>query len=147
MLAWPGSSLGSFEDKSWILLAVTILPFVSARAGCSVAPGGSWPADALSMAAQVLHLAAQSVMPTLAHADIDQTAYPLDRCYPVDSKPILGFVTNGPTAVYVSVMHSGVTLAPTIGNLIAQEICQGIQVPDFEPYRVTRNFSDHTYKY
>jgi glycine/D-amino acid oxidase-like deaminating enzyme len=38
--------------------------------------------------------------------------------------PIIDYITND-TSVYVAVMHSGVTLAPTVGRLIADELTSG----------------------
>ena len=96
---------------------------------------------------QVLQLAAGSIFPEVSTAGVERTAYPLDRCYPVDSKPIVGFVTEGSTRLYVAVMHSGVTLAPLMSRLIAKEIVKDTQVVDFEPYRITRDFGNWTHKY
>ena len=95
---------------------------------------------------QVLELASEAVLPQLATAQIESTAYPLDRCYPLDSQPILGFATQGPTRVYVAVMHSGVTLGPLMGQLAAQEIAEDVSLPEFEPFRVSRKF-DNSSKY
>ena len=88
-----------------------------------------------------------AVLPELLGAEVQHTAYPLDRCYPVDSKPIMGFVTASQCRVYVAVMHSGVTLAPVMSGLAAREIVSGEDCPEFEPYRITRNFGDWTHKY
>ena len=41
--------------------------------------------------------------------------------YPVDAHPIVGF-TKEWTNLYIAVMHSGATLAPLMGKLIADEI-------------------------
>ena len=112
----------------------------------------------MTAAAQVLSLISQSVLPELKRAEVQHTAYPRDRCYPVDSKPIMGFVDrhqtealtklpNHTSRVYVAVMHSGVTLAPTMGALAAEEIVSGGEVKDLEPYRITRDFGDWTHKY
>ncbi len=57
------------------------------------------------------------------------------RVMPLDEYPILGFVAPG---LYVAATHSGVTLAPLIGELAAQEILDGVQVPMLAPYRPSR---------
>merc|ERR1712070_616066 len=51
----------------------------------------------------------------------EQTAKPV----PLDGRPIQGFVGQG-RRLYVSVTHSGVTLAPLLGHLAALEIAEGI---------------------
>ena len=40
--------------------------------------------------------------------------------------------------MYLAVMHSGVTLAPLIGRLAAQEILDDVRVDLLEPYRLER---------
>ncbi len=59
------------------------------------------------------------------------------RPMPEDGFPVLGFSEGAPD-VYVAVMHSGVTLAPLVGRLVASEILDGLSVEMLEPYRVSR---------
>jgi len=59
------------------------------------------------------------------------------RVMPRDEYPILGFAPVCPN-LYVAATHSGVTLAPLIGQLVALEILDGIQVEALEPYRPSR---------
>ena len=59
------------------------------------------------------------------------------RPMPVDGHPILGFTDLVPN-LYLTVMHSGVTLAPLVGELSATEIVDGTKVDMFEPYRLRR---------
>jgi len=56
---------------------------------------------------------------------------------PQDGLPVLGFSEGAPD-VYVAVMHSGVTLAPLVGRLVASEILDGLSIELLEPYRVSR---------
>ncbi|QES45086.1 FAD-dependent oxidoreductase [Streptomyces venezuelae] len=49
--------------------------------------------------------------------------------------PLIGFATRD-RSVYVAVMHSAVTLAPTVGRLVADEIVTGRAVPELRRYRV-----------
>ncbi len=56
---------------------------------------------------------------------------------PKDGFPVLGFSESAPD-VYVAVMHSGITLAPLVGRLVASEILDGVQVEMLEPYRLSR---------
>jgi len=48
------------------------------------------------------------------------------RPMPVDELPIVGPVP-GAAEAYVAVMHSGGTLAPTVGRLVASEIIDGVE--------------------
>ncbi|SVE52020.1 uncharacterized protein METZ01_LOCUS504874, partial [marine metagenome] len=59
------------------------------------------------------------------------------RPVPEDGFPVLGFSTQAPD-VYVAVMHSGITLAPLVGRLVASEILDNVQVEMLEPYRLSR---------
>jgi glycine/D-amino acid oxidase-like deaminating enzyme len=59
------------------------------------------------------------------------------RVMPSDEYPILGFTENCPN-LYVAATHSGVTLAPVIGELAALEILDGVQQPELAPYRPAR---------
>jgi glycine/D-amino acid oxidase-like deaminating enzyme len=45
---------------------------------------------------------------------------------PTDELPIVGHVP-GVDGAYVAVMHSGITLAPTVGRLVASEIVDGVE--------------------
>jgi glycine/D-amino acid oxidase-like deaminating enzyme len=49
--------------------------------------------------------------------------------------PIVGFVEPG---VYVAVMHSALTLAPTVGRLVASELATGLPAPELAPCRHRR---------
>lgn len=59
------------------------------------------------------------------------------RVMPADEYPIIGFAENCPN-LYVAATHSGVTLAPVIGELAALEILDGIPQPQLAPYRPAR---------
>lgn len=60
------------------------------------------------------------------------------RPMPVDSYPAVGRLSND---VYVAVMHSGVTLAPLMGELVAREIADGAEADMLKPFRPGR-FND-----
>ena len=59
------------------------------------------------------------------------------RPMPEDGFPIVGFAP-GATDVYISVMHSGVTLAPIMGRYIAREIVNDEPISELAPYRPGR---------
>ena len=75
-------------------------------------------------------------LPTLAGA----RAIPVPVGYrpmPLDELPILGFAQAVPN-LYLALMHSGVTLAPLVGELSMIEIVDGIQVALLDSYRIER---------
>ena len=59
------------------------------------------------------------------------------RPMPRDGYPVLGFARAAPN-VYIALTHSGVTLAPLIGELAAMEIVDGVSVKTLSPYRLDR---------
>ena len=66
--------------------------------------------------------------------------------YPVDAHPIVGF-TEQCSNLYIAVMHSGATLAPLMGKLIAEEIVNRRDENMLAPYRLQRDFSNLTHCY
>ena len=69
------------------------------------------------------------------------------RPMPLDGYPVLGFPAQGSPAsgsgeaapnVYIALTHSGVTLAPLIGEVAAIEIVDGVRVEGLAPYRPER---------
>ena len=93
---------------------------------------------------QIIQDAAELV-PELKHAQVQQVTAGL-MPYPADAHPIVGFA-KGCSNLYVAVMHSGATLAPLIGKLVAQEITSGQEVEVLAPYRLERNFGDLSHVY
>jgi glycine/D-amino acid oxidase-like deaminating enzyme len=59
------------------------------------------------------------------------------RVMPKDEFPIIGFAGRCPN-LYLAAMHSGVTLAPLVGQLAATEILDGVPVDLLQPYRLAR---------
>ena len=59
------------------------------------------------------------------------------RPMPIDGLPVLGFTRAVPN-LYVALMHSGVTLAPLVGELATLEILDGARVDLLEHYRPER---------
>ena len=60
------------------------------------------------------------------------------RPMPLDGYPVLGFASEAPN-LYVALTHSGVTLAPALTQLVAQEICDGTPADAvLGPYRPQR---------
>ena len=59
------------------------------------------------------------------------------RPVPLDGLPVVGAVPDAP-GIFVAVMHSGVTLGPLIGQLLAEEILQAKSSPLLSQFRATR---------
>jgi len=59
------------------------------------------------------------------------------RPLPEDEFPVIGFPTHR-RDVYITVMHSGVTLSPLVGQMAAVEILDGVDVDILAPYRPAR---------
>ena len=76
-------------------------------------------------------------LPGLTHAE----AIPVPvgwRPMPLDGYPVMGFTSEAPN-LYVALTHSGVTLAPALSQLAAQEICDGTPADAvLGPYRPQR---------
>lgn len=60
-----------------------------------------------------------------------------ERPIPKDGMPIVGGI-EGWRGLYVAVMHSGVTLAPIVGRLAAEELLEGVSFEMLNPYRLNR---------
>jgi glycine/D-amino acid oxidase-like deaminating enzyme len=56
------------------------------------------------------------------------------RPMPVDGNPLVGPLPTVRGA-YVAVMHSGVTLAPVAGRLVAEEVVHGVEAPELRGCR------------
>ena len=59
------------------------------------------------------------------------------RPVPPDGLPVLGYAQKVPN-VYIAFTHSGVSLAPLIGEFAAIEILDGARIQALEPYRLER---------
>jgi glycine/D-amino acid oxidase-like deaminating enzyme len=77
-----------------------------------------------------------AVLPSLAGASVEKVTLGL-RPMPTDSHPIIGF-PEGRQDVYITVMHSGITLAPLVGRLVATEILDDIRAELLAPFRLER---------
>ena len=62
------------------------------------------------------------------------------RPMPIDELPVIGFCAAAPN-LYIALMHSGVTLAPLVGELATVEIVDGAHVEMLAPYRPERFIS------
>src|SRR5580692_8790812 len=82
---------------------------------------------------------AASVLPGVRGVAVERVTVGY-RVMPADEYPVVGFTDRCPN-LYVAAMHSGVTLAPLIGQLAALEILDGARVSLLDAYRPSR-FTD-----
>ncbi|HXZ84977.1 MAG TPA: FAD-dependent oxidoreductase, partial [Myxococcota bacterium] len=75
-------------------------------------------------------------LPELANASLERVTLG-QRPFPVDGHPILGWAEGAP-GIYLGVMHSGVTLAPLVGQFACSEILDGARIELLEAYRPSR---------
>jgi glycine/D-amino acid oxidase-like deaminating enzyme len=83
-------------------------------------------------------LIAERFLPAIAGAELDD-AYIGWRPLPLDGHPVLG-ASGAQSDVYLAIMHSGVTLAPVVGQLAALELAEGTIVDQLDEFRPDRNF-------
>lgn len=81
---------------------------------------------------------ARDFLPSIASAQVEQI-YIGWRPLPIDGHPVLGESPNQ-RDVFLALMHSGVTLAPLVGQLVAQEISGAISLDRLAPFRPARQF-------
>ena len=83
-------------------------------------------------------LIAERFLPAIAGAELDDV-YIGWRPLPLDGHPVLG-ASGAQSDVYLAIMHSGVTLAPVVGQLAASELAEGTIVDRLDEFRPDRNF-------
>jgi glycine/D-amino acid oxidase-like deaminating enzyme len=108
---------------------------IVAGAGTATSPAEGAAAEPDEYARRILRDAAQ-VLPGLRGVAVERVTVGR-RVMPADEYPIVGFAASCPN-LYIAAMHSGVTLAPLIGQLAALEILDQAQVSLLEHYRPDR---------
>ena len=71
-----------------------------------------------------------------AGASVERTRIGL-RALPIDGWPVSGWI-NSIGGLYVVVTHSGITLAPLLSQLVAEEIFDGVEASVLRPFRPSR---------
>jgi glycine/D-amino acid oxidase-like deaminating enzyme len=104
--------------------------------GQIVAGAGTAATEASVEQAAEIHRLAGLFLPQIEDLPVERVTLG-HRVMPRDEYPILGFNPACPN-LYVAATHSGVTLAPLIGQLAALEILDGVEVEALEPYRPAR---------
>ncbi|MEP3421639.1 MAG: FAD-dependent oxidoreductase [Erythrobacter sp.] len=88
-------------------------------------------------ARRILDVAVRYV-PALSTAEMEEVIIGW-RPLPLDGHPVIGFSPEQPGA-YLAITHSGVSLAPIVGKMTAQEILNGHTVAALDAYRPDRDF-------
>ena len=91
--------------------------------------------------ADALLVRTKAYLPAIANAEAIPTPVGY-RPMPLDGFPVLGF-TEAVQNLYIALMHSGVTLAPLVGEMTTLEIADGARVDWFAPYRPERFRANH----
>lgn len=61
------------------------------------------------------------------------------RPLPIDGHPVIGPSPASPNS-YIAIMHSGVSLAPIVGEMVSDELLNGSERSELTPYRASRDF-------
>jgi glycine/D-amino acid oxidase-like deaminating enzyme len=104
-------------------------------AGGQIVAGAGTAGAPLVDSGQILREATR-YLPALENAAIEQLTHGY-RVMPQDEYPIIGLVGQCRN-LYIAATHSGVTLAPVVGELAAIEILDGTSQPQLAPYRPSR---------
>lgn len=139
IIAAPGVHLHQRNDGRVVLGEQEGPPSTEAHAARLAGRPNDFPEPAIAAqhAARMLAAAAQYV-PDLAGAPVD-AVYIGWRPLPLDGHPVIGPSPERPD-VYFAIMHSGVSLAPIVGQLAAHELIDGTEVPRLDSYRPGRTF-------
>lgn len=86
--------------------------------------------------AELLLTEAARYLPPLKEGQVSEVRRAF-RPMPLDGHPVIGFASSVPN-LYLAVTHSGVTLAPLIGEFAAIEILDGVEIDLLKPYRAER---------
>jgi len=98
--------------------------------------GGTPVTDSSTAFGERLVARAATYLPELAQTKLESVTLGW-RVMPQDEYPILGFADRCPN-LYIAATHSGVTLAPVIGQFASMEILDGARVEILAPYRLSR---------
>lgn len=90
----------------------------------------------LEDAAAELGRRALAVVPRLAGVALESRRVGL-RALTADGLPAVGPLP-GTDGVHLAVLHSGITLGPLVGRLVARELISGDALPELDPYRLQR---------
>ena len=88
--------------------------------------------------AQRLLATTRDYLPSAGEVEVDEVIIGW-RPLPVDGHPVIG-PSPADDRVYVTIMHSGVSLAAITGDLVARELADGVETALLQPFRANRVF-------
>lgn len=139
ILVAPGIHLHQREDGRIVLGEQSGAPSNEAHAKRLQARPNCFPDnDFAGQHARRMIDAAVQYLPAIKDASVEQVFIGW-RPLPLDGHPVLGASPVRPD-VYLAVMHSGVSLAPIVGQLAAQEILTGATSGRLDEYRPDRDY-------
>lgn len=98
--------------------------------------GGGHPTAATEALSRRVLASAKSALSHAQNLEIERVTLGY-RPLPQDEMPVIGF-SGAVSGLYVTVMHSGVTLAPIVGRLASEEIIDNARVDLLDAYRPAR---------
>ncbi len=140
IVAAPGAHMHQRDDGRIVIGEQAGAPQNEAHAERLKGRPNRYPDNELAMqhAARMLAAAARFA-PGIAAATVDDVRIGW-RPLPLDGHPVLG-ASPARREVYFAIMHSGVSLAPIVGQLATQELVSGIAIDRLDEYRPDREFA------
>ena len=137
----PGVHIHQRLDGRIVLGEQDGAPQTEAHAARLAARPNRFPTDDLANqhAARILATAGECCA-AISQAEVEDV-YIGWRPLPLDGHPVMGFSPTRNSA-YLAIAHSGVSLAPILGRLAAQEILEGIKLDMLGAYRPDRSFEE-----
>ena len=141
MIVAPGVHIHQRLDGRVVLGEQDGAPQTEAHAARLAGRPNGFPTKELAQehAGRIIAIA-EHFVPALAEATIEDV-YIGWRPLPLDGHPVIGASPAVPSA-YIAIAHSGVTLAPIIGKLAAQELLTGRASERLADYRPIRSFEE-----
>lgn len=135
----PGIHMHQRNDGRVVLGEQEGAPHTAAHAIRLQNRPNAFPTEALAEqhATRLLSIAGQ-FLPEIANVPVEHV-YIGWRPLPLDGHPVLGASPINPN-VYLAIMHSGVSLAPIVGQLVAHELTDGVAIDQLKNYRPDRTF-------
>jgi len=139
IIAAPGVHLHQRNDGRFIIGEQTGAPQNEAHALRLQGRPNDFPSEVIAKQhGERMLAAAEQFVPEMVDAEIE-AAYIGWRPLPIDGHPVLG-VSPARRDVYLAIMHSGVSLAPVVGQLVAHELMEDVAVDGLKWYRPSRAF-------
>jgi glycine/D-amino acid oxidase-like deaminating enzyme len=137
-MAYEAAGVIEFKQQANGQVAATYLapPDLPVHAGIRAHPM-DYPSEELrQFHGRMLIQKTAAFMPALAKAEPESVLIGF-RPMPLDKLPVVGPIP-GSDGVYVVVTHSGVTLSPILGQLVAGEVLTGAPAPSLAAFRPQR---------